>query len=193
MTPDQIALPCSAASSSSSSCRRCYSCAARRRTPTLARRSPAGSLSSRGWSGPGGGMSNFIQPPAEWRGNYCKSVRSVAVRDRCRHADGGRPAGPPHSHRGDACRDPISWFQRAKLISNPSLFVLGKPGLEVDRRRPDGDRPRRLRRAAARPGRPSTRLRGGRLRARRPGHHPRRMRHPNVLDPGEYIRREAAH
>ncbi|MBD3784992.1 MAG: ATP/GTP-binding protein, partial [Micrococcales bacterium] len=28
----------------------------------------AGSLSSRGWSGPGGGMSNFIQPPAEWRG-----------------------------------------------------------------------------------------------------------------------------
>lgn len=28
----------------------------------------AGALTSRGYSGPGGGMSNFIQPPAEWRG-----------------------------------------------------------------------------------------------------------------------------
>ncbi|WP_436772184.1 ATP/GTP-binding protein [Yinghuangia sp. YIM S09857] len=27
------------------------------------------------------------------------------------------------------CCDPISWFQRAKLILNPSEFVLGKPGL----------------------------------------------------------------
>ena len=27
------------------------------------------------------------------------------------------------------CCDPISWFMRAKLISNPSMFVLGKPGL----------------------------------------------------------------
>jgi hypothetical protein len=27
------------------------------------------------------------------------------------------------------CCDPISWFQRAQLISNPSAFILGKPGL----------------------------------------------------------------
>jgi hypothetical protein len=27
------------------------------------------------------------------------------------------------------CCDPISWFQRAKLIANPSAFVLGKPAL----------------------------------------------------------------
>jgi DNA helicase HerA-like ATPase len=27
------------------------------------------------------------------------------------------------------CCDPISWFQRANLISNPSTFVLGMPGL----------------------------------------------------------------
>jgi hypothetical protein len=27
------------------------------------------------------------------------------------------------------CCDPISWFQRAHLLSNPSAFVLGKPGL----------------------------------------------------------------
>jgi hypothetical protein len=27
------------------------------------------------------------------------------------------------------CCDPISWFQRARLISNPSAFILGLPGL----------------------------------------------------------------
>jgi len=27
------------------------------------------------------------------------------------------------------CADPISWFQRAHLISNPSVFLLGRPGL----------------------------------------------------------------
>ncbi len=30
---------------------------------------------------------------------------------------------------GTLCCDPISWFQRAQLISNPSAFVLGLPGL----------------------------------------------------------------
>mgnify|MGYP001757846126 FL=1 len=27
------------------------------------------------------------------------------------------------------CCDPISWYQRANLIGNPSVFVLGRPGL----------------------------------------------------------------
>src|SRR5690606_9143865 len=41
----------------------------------------------------------------------------------------GVPLGR-HIHTGATlCCDPISWFQRAKLISNPSAFVLGKPGL----------------------------------------------------------------
>ena len=41
----------------------------------------------------------------------------------------GVPLGR-HIHTGATlCCDPISWFQRAKLISNPSCFVLGKPGL----------------------------------------------------------------
>lgn len=41
----------------------------------------------------------------------------------------GVPLGR-HIHTGATlCCDPISWFQRAKLISNPSAFVLGKPAL----------------------------------------------------------------
>jgi hypothetical protein len=41
----------------------------------------------------------------------------------------GIPLGRHLIGRGTVCCDPISWFQRANLISNPSAFVLGKPGL----------------------------------------------------------------
>ncbi len=41
----------------------------------------------------------------------------------------GVPIGR-HIHTGATlCCDPISWFQSAHLISNPSAFVLGKPGI----------------------------------------------------------------
>ncbi|MDE9366560.1 ATP/GTP-binding protein [Luteipulveratus sp. YIM 133132] len=41
----------------------------------------------------------------------------------------GVPLGR-HTMTGSAiCCDPISWFQRAALISNPSAFILAKPGL----------------------------------------------------------------
>lgn len=41
----------------------------------------------------------------------------------------GVPLGRHTQTGATLCCDPISWFQRAKLISNPSAFILGKPGL----------------------------------------------------------------
>jgi len=41
----------------------------------------------------------------------------------------GVPLGRNLLSGATLCCDPISWFQRANLISNPSAFVLGKPGL----------------------------------------------------------------
>ena len=41
----------------------------------------------------------------------------------------GVPLGKNLATGAAVCCDPISWFQRAQLISNPSMFVLGKPGL----------------------------------------------------------------
>jgi hypothetical protein len=41
----------------------------------------------------------------------------------------GVPLGRNLVSGATLCCDPISWFQRAKLISNPSCFVLSKPGL----------------------------------------------------------------
>jgi len=41
----------------------------------------------------------------------------------------GVPLGRHEETQATVCCDPISWFQRARLISNPSAFILGKPGL----------------------------------------------------------------
>jgi hypothetical protein len=83
----------------------------------------------RGWLGRGRGMSAYVQAVDEWRGT------TVQVCGLWPFAIGtGTPmVGVPlgrHIHTGATlCCDPISWFQRAKLISNPSVFVLGKPAL----------------------------------------------------------------
>lgn len=85
--------------------------------------------SLRGWLGRGRGESFYVQQPDEWRGT------TVQVCGLWPFAIGtGTPmVGVPlgrHIYTGaTVCCDPISWFQRAKLISNPSVFVLGKPGL----------------------------------------------------------------
>lgn len=83
----------------------------------------------RGWGGRGGGASQYLQAPDMWRGT------TVQVCGLWPYAIGtGSPViGVPlgrHIHSGaTVCCDPISWFQRAKLISNPSVFVLGLPAL----------------------------------------------------------------
>lgn len=85
--------------------------------------------SGRGWGGRGGGASQYIQAPDMWRGT------TVQVCGLWPYAIGtGSPmVGVPlgrHIHSGaTVCCDPISWFQRAKLINNPSVFVLGLPAL----------------------------------------------------------------
>ncbi|WP_254903978.1 ATP/GTP-binding protein [Streptomonospora nanhaiensis] len=83
----------------------------------------------RGWPGRGGGASLLVQAPTEWRGT------SVQVCGLWPFAVGsgtpmiGVPIGRNLLTGSTLCCDPISWFQRAKLISNPSAFVLGLPGL----------------------------------------------------------------
>lgn len=84
---------------------------------------------SRGWAGVGGGAQRYVPIPPEWRGT------SVQVCGLWPFAVGagapmvGVPFGRNLRTGTTVCFDPISWFQRAALISNPSMFVLGKPGL----------------------------------------------------------------
>nr|WP_241982115.1 ATP/GTP-binding protein [Cryobacterium sp. TMT3-29-2] len=79
--------------------------------------------------GRGGGETMVISVAPEWRGT------TVQVCGLWPYGVGtgapmiGVPLGRHLINRGTVCCDPISWFQRANLISNPSAFVLGKPGL----------------------------------------------------------------
>ena len=84
---------------------------------------------TRGWRCASGGWEEAIQEPPEWRGSTVQvcGLWPFAV------GSGTPMVGVPmgrHLFTGSTlCCDPISWFTRAHLISNPSAFVLGKPGL----------------------------------------------------------------
>jgi hypothetical protein len=71
----------------------------------------------------------YVEAAPEWRGT------SVQVCGLWPFAAGtgtpmiGVPSGRHVTTGATLCCDPISWFQRARLISNPSAFVLGLPGL----------------------------------------------------------------
>lgn len=83
----------------------------------------------RGWSGWGRGEDIRVEAPIEYRGTtvqVCGLWPWVV-------GSGTPMVGVPlgrHTVSGTTvCCDPISWFQRANLIANPSVFILGKPGL----------------------------------------------------------------
>lgn len=83
---------------------------------------------ARGWAGPGGGSAVGVEPSIEVLGTtvqvcgfwpFITGSNSPAV---------GVPLGI-HLTRGfPICGDPIFYFL-ANLISNPSMFILGRPGL----------------------------------------------------------------
>ena len=83
----------------------------------------------RGWSGRGGGMSTYIQAADEWRGTTVQVCGLWPFTSGTGSPMVGVPIGRNLMSGATMCCDPISWFMRAKLISNPSMFVLGKPGL----------------------------------------------------------------
>lgn len=83
----------------------------------------------RGWLGRGRGESVYVQQAEEFRGTTVQvcGLWPFAVGSGTPMV--GVPLGRHITSGATLCCDPISWFQRAKLISNPSAFVLGKPGL----------------------------------------------------------------
>nr|WP_241984761.1 ATP/GTP-binding protein [Cryobacterium adonitolivorans] len=70
-----------------------------------------------------------ISPAPEWRGTTVQVCGLWPFGVGTGAPMIGVPLGRHLINRGTVCCDPISWFQRANLISNPSAFVLGKPGL----------------------------------------------------------------
>ncbi len=83
----------------------------------------------RGFRGPGRGRVSYVEAPPEWRGTTVQvcGLFPFAV-------GGGSPTiGVPLGRNlltgATVCCDPLSWFQRARLVLNPSMFLLGLPAL----------------------------------------------------------------
>ncbi|MFI1582407.1 ATP/GTP-binding protein [Embleya sp. NPDC020630] len=83
----------------------------------------------RGWTGYGAGSVGYVEAAPEWRGTTVQVCGLWPFAAGSGTPAVGVPLGRSLTGGGTLCCDPISWFQRAKLILNPSEFVLGKPGL----------------------------------------------------------------
>lgn len=84
---------------------------------------------ARGIPGPGGGSATVIDPPTEYRGTSVQVCGLWPFSVGASSPICGVPLGRHLQTGGVVTGDPISFFTRARLISNPSAFVLGKPGL----------------------------------------------------------------
>jgi hypothetical protein len=94
-----------------------------------------------GWMGAGGGRSRFVRAPLEFRGSTTQACGLWPFATGAATPLVGVPLGRSLINDATVCCDPLSWFQEANLIHNPSCFILGKPGLgksSVIRRMPLG-------------------------------------------------------
>ncbi len=84
---------------------------------------------SRGWTGRGGGMAQLVPSGKEYRGTTVQVCGLWPFSSGASSPMIGVTLGRHEETQATVCCDPISWFQRARLISDPSAFILGKPGL----------------------------------------------------------------
>ncbi len=92
---------------------------------------PTGTLARpglRGHRSRHGGHTPVVDVPPEWRGSTAAIAGLRPFPTAGATPRVGVPLGPGPSGC-TVCADPISWFERAHLIGNPSAFVLGRPGL----------------------------------------------------------------
>lgn len=82
----------------------------------------------RGWPGRGGGRVGYVEAPPEYRGTTVQVCGLWPFIAGSGTPMVGVPLGYSTGHQ-TVCSDPLSWFSRAKLISNPSVLILGIPGL----------------------------------------------------------------
>ncbi len=83
----------------------------------------------RGWHGRARGRAGLVEPPVEFRGTTVQVCGLYPFAAGTGSPVIGVPLGQNLISGATVGCDPISWFQRAHLIANPSAFVLGLPGL----------------------------------------------------------------
>ncbi|WP_431986246.1 ATP/GTP-binding protein [Streptomyces griseoflavus] len=83
----------------------------------------------RGWHGAGGGRVGYLDPPTMWRATTVQACGMWPFAAGSGSPMTGVPLGQHLFTGATVCGDPLNWFTRARYISNPSLFMLGMPGL----------------------------------------------------------------
>jgi hypothetical protein len=82
-----------------------------------------------GYAGPGGGRYSWVEAPTEYRGTTVQVCGLWPFGTGSTSPVIGVPIGR-HLYTGETiCFDPISWFTRARLINNPSVFIESEPGM----------------------------------------------------------------
>jgi hypothetical protein len=71
----------------------------------------------------------YVEAPPEWRGTSVQLCGLFPYSAGAGSPMIGVPVGRHLMTGATLCCDPVSWFSTARLISNPSAFVLGLPGL----------------------------------------------------------------
>ena len=101
-----------------------------RQEPPPPPRRPAGRRAGRtGYAGPGGGRWSWIEAPTEYRGTTVQVCGLFPFGTGASTPTIGVPLGR-HLYTGaSVCFDPISWYTRARLINNPSVWIEGEPGM----------------------------------------------------------------
>ena len=82
----------------------------------------------RGFAVPGGGLALRVEPAPEWRGTSVQVCGLWPFSAGSSSPVVGVPLGRHLDTAATVCGDPVSYFL-ANLISQPSAFVLGRPGL----------------------------------------------------------------
>ncbi|WP_280421398.1 hypothetical protein [Nocardia carnea] len=85
-------------------------------------------LTDNGYAGRYGGRVSAVGRPAEWRGTTAQVVGLWPWSVGAGAPLIGTPLGPHLRTGAPVCFDPMNWFNRAGVITAPSLFVLGLNG-----------------------------------------------------------------
>jgi hypothetical protein len=101
----------------------------KRHRQRLARMNRDDGVPHRGSFAPGGGRVNPMDGPTLWRATTVQACGLWPFISGSGAPMTGVPLGQNISTGATVCGDPFNWFTRARYISNPSLFMLGMPGL----------------------------------------------------------------
>ncbi len=102
---------------------------ARRKALAEQRRLRGPVIPAAGLRGPAGGGAGVVDAPPEYRATTVQVCGLWPWSVGAGTPMIGTPIGHHLETGATVCFDPLSWFLRAKLISNPSLFMLGLPAL----------------------------------------------------------------